>query len=405
MSDPKMNQNNNDDTQADEIIVPDPEISSEPRHDVDNEPVIGAPDEAKPSEYKLQDPVASPKPSSSGRGAAYLAMLLSLGAIAGVAWQYQQKQVPVKNTETDQLITQLSTRIDGLQKKLDDAQQHNAALLAKSAEGTGRLNQSVVELKGKNVEGDATIASLQDVVSRLALQQMGSTRSSQLEEVEYLLRFASQRAQLFHDLDGAIQALKQADGLLQLINIPDFQPVRTRISTELALLRGVDLPDMLSISSTLNAYQNQLAQWPFATQEKSGLDDSADETISTDTGWWQKTRQAVGGLVTVRRTGDQPTVLRKPEAQELLQENLRLKLEAARMALMSTNQELYAQNIGLVVNWLESYYDVNDSRVLAAVEKLNTLSEIELLPSFGDVSGALQVYLATRTQLTLEDDS
>lgn len=390
----------NENDKVEDVIVADPEMSQ--AAESVEEPTISS-ESPEPADYRLDESRVAK--SGSGKVLAFFALLISVAAVAAVGWLYQQSQQPQQAPEQDARIVSLQQKMETVNSAQSQNSQQIRSEMTQLKQQNETLKTSVVELRGKNVEMQATVSSLQDAVSRLALQQMGSTRASQLEEVEYLLRFAGQRAQLFHDLDGAIQALSQADGLLQLINIPDFQPVRTRISTELALLHGIKQPDLVSMSGTLIAYQNQLAQWPFATTEKQQQESQQEQTRSTETGWWDKSTRAMRGLVTIRRTGEQPTVLRKPEAQSLLQENMRLKLESARLALIERNQALFRQNIDLISSWLNLYYNSEDSQVQAAIESLQEFNKIELLPSAGDVAGALQVYLATRAQLTLEDPS
>ena len=91
-------------------------------------------------------------------------------------------------------------------------------------------------------------------------------------------------------------------------------------------------------------------------------------------------------LVVVRRHDKPMAALMTPEQVELIRKNLALKLEAARLALINQNEELYSASINITMQWLKDYFDASNTSVVSALEQLEKLKNTPIkatLPTIG----------------------
>ncbi|WP_455365238.1 uroporphyrinogen-III C-methyltransferase, partial [Kaarinaea lacus] len=96
------------------------------------------------------------------------------------------------------------------------------------------------------------------------------------------------------------------------------------------------------------------------------------------------------GLFKVQRT-DQPIApLLPPEEKHYLVNNLGLKIELARMALMKNDTELFRQNLSDIEKWTKTYFDVEDSSVDQLLSTLQSLKQVDLDPPLPDISASLR---------------
>jgi len=91
-----------------------------------------------------------------------------------------------------------------------------------------------------------------------------------------------------------------------------------------------------------------------------------------------------------------------PEQRYFLLQNLRLKLEAAKAALMGRNQSLYADNLKSAAVWAASYFESADAAVAGFRQQLDSLAMREVAPALPDISDSLRALQARRQQLSQE---
>jgi uncharacterized protein HemX len=90
-----------------------------------------------------------------------------------------------------------------------------------------------------------------------------------------------------------------------------------------------------------------------------------------------------------------------PEQRVYLYQNLALKLESARFALLSGDNTLYHQTIETIAVWLKQYFDQQASNVRAiqsTLDELNTINLAPDLPNLGASLDALQTVMSQRQQ-------
>jgi len=110
---------------------------------------------------------------------------------------------------------------------------------------------------------------------------------------------------------------------------------------------------------------------------------------------WEELPQAVWedikSLVRVRRHQQPIEPLLPPKEAWFLQQNLRLKLEQARLSLLRRDTRQFRQYVGEANSWIESFFDADSPAVRNASVTLRALIRVKLQPRTPDVSGSLRL--------------
>lgn len=300
-------------------------------------------------------------------------ILLLVPAAAALWWSYQQQQ------SLDALNEQLSvlTTLQSDMAALTRAGQRSAASLRALSDAQQQQAQAIVDLQQTEPLTDKEI--------RLRWT---------LNEVDYLLQLANQRATLANDADGARQALQLADEKLRDLNDYRLQDLRQQIADEQLALDAVATADIAGIAadlqSTLNAIDTlRVVKGPKHFNQDPRADTDTD--LTTRAGWqdalgdiWQQVRS----LVVIRQQEDATQAVLIPEQRYFLYQNLRLKLETARFALLSGKQSIYDSSLQTSIDWLNRYF-VGDERD-ALLASLTALESEQIEVALPDISGSLR---------------
>ncbi len=80
-----------------------------------------------------------------------------------------------------------------------------------------------------------------------------------------------------------------------------------------------------------------------------------------------------------------------PTQRAFLRQNLRLQLEAAKIALLRRDTRLFRDSINTASEWIKTYFDAQAPATISTLEALDRYATMELDPPLPDVSGSLQV--------------
>ena len=326
------------------------------------------------------------RPSRAALWLAILALLLSLVAGGGGYWLWLQGQSGTQGQERQ------SQQLQDLQSQLAQLQQ--------------QIKSDSQMLQNQWQQFEQQQSREQESIRR----QLSQSRDPNwiLAEAEYLIRIADHRLQLVKDVDTAVSALSLADQRLQVLRDPRLVPVRRLLSEDINRLKAVPRIDITGMALTLSSLQSQLEQLPLSgritlstteatTGDQRAIDEqSADENKGEKKGWahfisdiWTSLK----GLVTVRRLSEQSAAILPLEQRGYLYQNLALKLETARYALLLDNDVLYHRSLATAREWLEHYFDQQDAGVASVVSTLNHLDSVSLdrvLPPAASALPALQ---------------
>lgn len=342
---------------------------------------------AKPA--PKQTPKPSPRPQSSGSSGAFLAMVVALAAGGGSYYVWQQHLVAEQDR---QLLKQSIERLLEVVEKRDQAQQ-------------ARIEQ----LANHHHEGvESRLNMLEQSLPELGRQLSQQQRNWNLAEVDYLLRLADHRLQLSRDIPSAITALRQAHEQLANYTNGKYADVTAKITQHIQILSTFALSDSALIVTRLSELLTAIEGLPYATPEAradippqaaaSGepVTDGATPLLERIQLWGHVVWHDLRSLVTIRRNDEISRPLLNPQQRYLLREQLRLKLETARLAALAHNQPLYHASLQESAEWLRRYYDISASTVIEAVTALGDLAELNVDPELPSLQGLRQQLQANR---------
>ena len=299
---------------------------------------------------------------------------LAAAGLAGYDFWILQSQVPA-NAQLAKNQTELQSRIEQLGKQLQTTE------LA--------LVKEVRARESAQAENQALSTAMENVSAKLGR----STVAWRMAEVEYLLTVANHRLTLAQDRKTAIAIFETADKRIKAIGDTSLLKVRKVLADELLALRAMPEVDVSGLALRLGSLVNSVDQLPLLDKKRIAV--AMNENIDNAPDNWQKLPMAVWNdlksLVQVRRHQQPTEPLLPPDQTRHLYQNLTLKLEQARLAVLRRDTALFQQHLSEAESWLTHYFEVESPSVLNAVASLKTMLTIDLQPAVPDVSQSLRV--------------
>lgn len=361
---------------------------------------VGAPAGEQASGDDGQDPSAPSEPNAAtappargGRGLAAFALIVALAAAAAsgyVAWMTRMAAGQADSAKAD-----LSGGLGALEAKSAALEE---ALLA--LERQGRTESSRIDtLSGMEGRLEGRLTALETRTAALARTESVPPEADwRLEEIEFLLRLANRQVSLARDPVGAQAALQNADMLLADLADPAMQPVRRQLADDILSLRSLDEPDVEGLALRLGSLARRVESLPLASQPVDA--DEAGSPATQDSGWARlkaKFREFFGSIFQVRRAAGSSAPLLSPEEAFFLKRNLELELQAARVALLMSNESVYRASIGSARRWAEEHFLTADPGVHGFIQGLIDLEGRDIRVDLPDVSDSLRIFSEVRS--------
>jgi len=231
-----------------------------------------------------------------------------------------------------------------------------------------------------------------------------------LAEVEQLIIIASHQLRLEHDVNTAIVAMSAADERLKDMGDPALIPVREQITADINALRDVStvdtsglaiyLADLIERSDTLPLKGGPESMIKARPNEES----KEEKTIS----WRElpaKIWHELKSLVVIKQGKETRKALLLPEQEYFLYQNLKLELENARLAVLRHDTENLHTSVGLLVDWLNQYFDTDTAAVANVIDSLEKMASLQLDPPLPDISSSLETLRAVRHAIDQRSDT
>jgi uroporphyrin-3 C-methyltransferase len=345
------------------------------------------------------------KPASSGKAIAVLALLVAMAAVSATAWQWWQTRLadPADLTqaqafsslqETQQRLVKsvaaFETQLNATQSPVD------AAELSRRNERLKAVENQLAGLQGQSGEDQASVSAMQGSVRSLE-QRISATESGlvslatnsqnsgvelEIAEIDFLLRAASERLQLFLDPNAADLALQAADVQIEALNDPMFLSVRQRIASARQALAAVPRIDHVQLSARLTEMQSKVSDLPFRGEVQT----QAEPEPAEDSGWWASFKQTMSSLVTVRRRVPEEQSLLSLEDKDYLRQGLWLQFESARLALMRDDDSIYTGSLDRVAKTVDQFFLNGSTQVQALLLEVSALKQVDIAPQMPDIS-------------------
>ena len=354
--------------------------------DVADEPVEElAPEEAE--EAGEDEPVstvaeeAALLPRKKGGGfVAWLALFISIAAFVAIGFDFLRDRATAGDAaESGDQIRTLTASIGATQDALASLEQSISALSELDAERNTAIDRISRQLNDRLRQLEsvpARVSAVEMSMSSLQGISAGARDAWLLAEAEYYMQIANAQLQLAGSPQLASLALTHADERIMQLADPRLTNVRQALSDELRALEVLEKPDTAGITLTLASLAGVVDSLPLR-QEAVMYDESGPRDIDAELSGMDRAmasvKNAVSGIVSVRRADEAMQPLIAPEAQYFLRANLALQLQAARLAVLRGEEAIFRQSLDDVDAWLEAYYDLSSRAVQNA---RNTIAEI-----------------------------
>lgn len=342
----------------------------------------------------LDNAVAAP-PSRLRRWPVFFVFLIALGAAGGAGYTYWQLDLLRKSQQGElRAVTQAATAsLADKVSTLDDAlrRQQDGARLT-SAEQQDAISQLMQRVGNAN----RRIGEITNV----------SRQSWMLAEAEYLLRLANQRLVVEQAVQSSLALLKAADSILLQIDDVNLFEVRGVLAKEISSLQAIGKLDIEGVFLQLSALADQSAALALLlpSEESAAGQDAVEQAGASEpaaqSGALGAALQSLFELVQIRQRDVPLRPLLTPEQHYYVQQNLRLMLEQAQLALLQRRQPLYQESLASAAQWVGDYYQLNPvaKSVIASLEELQQLNVAVPLPDISGSLGLLKGYLSNPDQ-------
>jgi len=340
--------------------------------------------QAKPSKERSAEAAkkSAAKEKKSSATIAWLALLIALIALAGVAyglWILQQEK-DSKNAAQSQLSQS--------QTQLVDSFKTSTQVL------TGQVQGFISKSEGQQTRIDELQTQLQATNRQIGEVTQVSRRSWMLAEAEYLLRLANQRLLMERETASALALLNSADQIMVTVAEPGLFNVREALARETAELRGVAHLDVEGVFVKLAALGEQVEALALMAPDTGAKGEAVPPVLDEDEpSVLDAALERFGGMVTIRHRDEPLAPLLTPEQHYYAQQNLRLMLEQAQLALLQRKAGIYTRSLDKAANWIELYFQLNES-AQALTATLRELQQVHVDPTLPDITASLALLKA-----------
>jgi uroporphyrin-3 C-methyltransferase len=303
------------------------------------------------------------------------------------------------------LWQKVSSMQESLARQSQDAgsQSVEARTLARQAEESTRaMSGKVAALETKVADMTAYRAQLDTLV-----QSVARARDENLAvELEAAVRVAQDQAQLTGSVEPLLAALRTAERRLTRSSDPRLAPVLRAVTRDLERVKAASIPDTAGLLARIDQLLRQVDDLPLANEVgRPGHDTlprgSAAQAPESWWGrWWQAFLAETHELLRVGRVERPEASMLSPEQAFFVRENLKLRLQGARLALLARQYEAARADLAAAQTALGSWFDPASRRTQAAatlLQQIQGLSRAADLPGVQDTLATLASAVAARS--------
>ncbi|MEI6744436.1 MAG: uroporphyrinogen-III C-methyltransferase [Methylococcaceae bacterium] len=331
-----------------------------------------------------------------------LIIFLVIAVLAGVGYYFLQQLRDKQEGLGGEVKGAVSQQISDYQSQLAAIQSQLAAVQTDVGNKEAHFTNSVTEFSNlQNEKLDATRKDLSEEIQKLQ-RQLGKTRGDWLlADAEYLLSVANQRLLLMGDVNTTMEALEAADQRLRESGDAAAYKIREQLAKDISAMSKVNAADIVGIYATLQNLESQIDSLtlllPYA-----GKDETVKPVIPDVK---KDPKDLIGQLesmVTIRHVQQHVDEILTPEQAQFIREQLRVKLEIIKIALVQQNDVLYQASLADTQKWITSNF-VKEKAAEHFTLALDKLTNVRIRTQFPDISLSLKM-LRDITKLRLETD-
>jgi uncharacterized protein HemX len=336
-------------------------------------------------------------------------VLASIGAYLLKQLNDTQENQKLRIINENQRISELTTQINSIQSELASTQKQLTSV-DEDVMGTDDVfNKRLAEFSKRYDEKlEITHTDLKHTILQLQ-RQLGKTRGDWLmADAEYLLSVANQRLHLMGDLNTTSEALRAADQRLRESGDAAAFKVREQITKEIGALKEVAVNDIVGSYASLQLLIDRVDELtlilPYAAKPLAASTEVYGHKEATKNAHSvvNAALTQLEGLITVRHSDKEVDEILTVEEAELIKQQLSIKLEMVKIALVQKNKTLYEASVNDVLKWLDANFTKN-KKTKSFITELNKLSKSQVYAELPDISLSLKM-LRDITKLRIETD-
>ena len=274
-------------------------------------------------------------------------------------------------------------KVSGMQEQLARqsneaaAQSVEARTLARQAEESTRaMSGKVAALETKVADMAAYRAQLDALV-----QSVARARDENLAvELDAALRLAQDQTQLTGSVEPLLAALRTAERRLARSGDPRLAPVVRAVARDLERVRTASIPDTAGLLARLDQLLRQADELPVANDVGAARLAASPRGVpapaAPDSWWaraWQNLLSEAQDLLRVSRIDRPEASMLSPEQAFFVRENLKLRLQGARLALLARQYEAARADLAAASASLGTWFDPASRRTQAAATLLQQI--------------------------------
>lgn len=328
-------------------------------------------------------PVAAPKPAGDSPqparqgwlNPALVVAVIALIAVLGLAWNTTNQLQDIK--------LQLARRIGEFDAAGREAR--NAV-----REANALMNDLTARLSA--LENRAQEAQSEQLALAAMYQELARSQDERVvADIEQTLLLAQQQLRLAGNVRAALIALEAAESRLARLGKPQFAGLKEAIGRDIARLKLLPAADLNGINARLDVLVQSVDRLRLAI-EPGPTHGSAPQPSGGDR--WQRLWQGMLGelrqLIRVQRLDKPDAALLPPEQAWFLRENLKLRLLAARLAMLNRDEAAYQTELGQAQTWVERYFNTQDPLTQNVLASLKELAALPVAQQEADLSESLK---------------
>lgn len=308
---------------------------------------------------------------------------LALLATLGFAWHQHDRG--------QEMELQLARRIGDF-----DTASREARTAAKAAnEALGDLQTRLLTLETRASDTQSQQLALTAMYQELARSQDERVAA----DVEQTLLLAQQQLQLAGNVRAALIGLEAAEARLAQLNKPQFTGLRGALAKDMARLKLLPAADIEGISARLEALiQNVERLKPESDTEPrpAAAKPAATGPVDTLAKFSKEAWDEFKELVRIRRLDHPELPLLTPSQNYFLRQNLKLRLLAARLALLQRDETSFRADITAARDWVNRYFNRQDEASKTFIVSLEELLRAPVALKDAQISASLQAVRLTR---------
>ena len=319
--------------------------------------------------------------------AARIAAGLGLAVVAAVA---------VLAWETRQAVRSLESNAGVRLAELGEEFARTKTALAQGLVALKEAQARIGELEARLAETQENRAAIEEMYRELSR----SADDRLLSEVEQMLHLASQQLQLAGNVKGALIALAAADQRLARAEKLSVAPLRRAINQDAERLRALPQVDTVGVAVRLDLLAAQADSLPLIVAESlpparvaaraKPLEEGGVVRVARD--FWEEMK----ALVRIRDLETADSALLAPSQSYFLRENLKLRLLAARVALLARDEASFRDDLRAAQAWLARYFDPKAKANVHALATLKSFAESPVAISVPDITASLAAVRSAR---------